>query len=513
MMEKPIPTKYLPLIISLMHSFPNETNDFNKIYYRPTLSNYIGPIVTIYLIIFIFSQIFTFLMIKRIITYQKSFSVYGRTPFDPLLAVGFNDFFIKGILVLPFSVIILITINWTYGSFLCFTFPMLQDSCFHVTSITYVIIFSRRYKTISKIVLNENFTSLTKYEYVISSFWVFTIAWTICTLGSLPYSWFIVHIPISPYLAGHQFAKAAVCSTNPTGNTKEYIRILFLTYYVTPIAMVLSYHSKITTCMKNWQQLFNLSPTINLSSLSTIKVTRCNSSATGPPSSPRTRTSVTTTTDCYEVTVIDEDSNEININCDSNLVDNSKGRVSENNSPSYQSQISPKQTNNRLLQPNHFTYSANRDRGSSIVQSLVPSTSRSITMSSTSSISKSTSILPHFFLEQSFHRILVIMFTVHGLTLLPINILRIWKHVVVENNENGSLFDILFITFVAIKYSSVPISSSLFYFWQHRHRILIEICLQTHQNDHKLSTKSKTSRGKRSTSESYNGLELESSSV
>lgn len=480
-----------------MKSFPNETVDFNKIYLRPSVASYVGPIIFIYLLIFTFSQVFTFLMIKRIINYQKIHSIHGRTPFDPLLAIGFNDFLIKGFLVLPFSLVILITINWTHGSFLCFTFPMLQDSCFHVTSITYVIIFSRRYKTISKIILNENFTSLTKYEYVIPSFWVFTVAWSISALGSLPYSWFIVHIPFSRYFHGSQFARTAVCSTNPTGNTKEYIRILFLTYYVTPIAMILSYHSKITTCMKNWQQLFNLSATMNLSSLS--KVSRCNSS-----SAPATRASVTTTTDC-EIGVFLAESDDEPV-----MTEVHKDPVN---------QLSPKPGNN-LLQPNCYAFNYTRDRGSSVEQSLAPSTSQSITISSrsTSSSTRGTFILPHFFLEQSLHRILLIMFTVHGLTLLPINILRIWKHVVVENNENGSLFDILFITFVAIKYSSVPISSSLFYFWQHRHRILIEICLQTHSTPsnchHSVNKKSKSSRAKcRSTGNGYLGLEFESSSV
>lgn len=59
--------------------------------------------------------------------------------------------------------------------------------------------------------------------------------------------------------------------------------------------------------------------------------------------------------------------------------------------------------------------------------------------------------------------LLFFLFAIHSVCLLPINILRISKHLVIETHENSFTFDILYLTMVAIQFASTMISPLCYY--------------------------------------------------
>ncbi|RWS23600.1 neuropeptide Y receptor type 5-like protein [Leptotrombidium deliense] len=168
-----------------------------------------------------------------------------------LLGNCLNDIVIKDLFVLPFSVMILLTIHWTQGSFTCYTFPLLQDSCFYATSMTFLLIFYNRYKIASKVGLLGDLNEVCNQNIGLPVFWCLLVAWIISFIGVLPYTIYIEFIDLSLFLftepEGNGF-----CVVNLDGNIQEYIRCLFLSFYIIPIALVAYFHARTTTLMKSW---------------------------------------------------------------------------------------------------------------------------------------------------------------------------------------------------------------------------------------------------------------------
>ncbi|RWS23742.1 prolactin-releasing peptide receptor-like protein [Leptotrombidium deliense] len=328
-------------------------------------------------------------MAKHILKNKSRRPKSQQVTFAMLLGNCFNDMIIKDLMVLPFSVLILLTLHWTQGSFICYTFPLLQDSCFYATSITFLLIFYNRYKIASKISFHGNLNEVCNQHFGLPAFWCLLFAWFISLIAVLPYTVYIEFIDLSHLLPiepeGNGF-----CVVNLDGNIQEYIRCLFISFYIIPIALVAYFHARTTTLMKSWPGYESINIAISL-----------------PTLNRNAHRQLCARGSAEEALV------------ESNITEYSSGNYLNANNVYNERD---KQSFQLVHQPNVFT-------------------------------------------EKGAQRVLMIMFSVHSLCLFPINMLRMSKHVVIETHENSFAFDIVFVIFVAIQFSSTAIIPIVYYLW------------------------------------------------
>ena len=204
--------------------------------------------------------------------------------------------------------------------------------------------------------------------YGLPACWGALMALLIAFIGVLPYTVYIEFIDMAQYL-GKQFHGVGFCVVNLSGNITDYIRLLFIGFYVVPIALSLSFHFRTTPVINSW------APNTEPRAKSSTRVLTCSLPTIGSNRSMRERGS-------GEQTLIE------------------------------------------LRQQHSFDA---------------------------------------LYREKNIQHLLILMFTIHSACLLPNNILRISKHLVIESEEHTLTFDVLFITCVAIQFASCTLSPLCFY--------------------------------------------------
>ncbi|KAI1280326.1 hypothetical protein HDE_13660 [Halotydeus destructor] len=370
-----IPERHLHTIIPIMMSFDNDTQDFSQVHVRSSLRPYITEIIFLFVLMFTGALLTNAWMVLTIVKQMRSqmskVSKSLKATYIYLMINCANDVLLKAIIVLPFSVTILVSLHWTFGSFWCHCFPLVQDVSFYWTSVSYVMLFYNRYKMAMHIGTDTG-SSLDIFDdnYGFPAFWGSLMALFISVLGVVPYTVYIEFIDMGAYI-GKQFDAIGFCVVNLSGNITDYIRVLFIGFYVVPIALSLSFHYRTCPIINSWT----------------------------PWNRPRSKAGHV-------------------ITC-SNL---------------------PNMANPL------------RERGSA-EQTLVESIGRHRHQASHDI----------FQMEKNVQHLLIMMFSVHTSCLFPINILRIYKHLIIETHENSVTFDMLFLAFVAIQFSSLVITPICFH--------------------------------------------------
>ncbi|RWS06682.1 prolactin-releasing peptide receptor-like protein [Dinothrombium tinctorium] len=387
-----IEDRHLKTLIPLLKEFHNETDDFTQYHLRNSLRPYFTVIVSIYVFIFMASSCGNLFMSNHILKTRNRRSKSQQITFDMLFGNCLNDIIIKDFLVLPFSVIILLTLHWTQGAFSCYTFPLIQDACFYATSVTFLLIFYNRYKMASKVGLLGNLEEVCNHNFGLSAFWSISLAWFISFIGVLPYTVYIEFIDLSLYLSS-DFEGIGFCVVNLDGNIQEYVRCLFISFYVVPVAMTAYFHARTTTLMKTWPGYESMSFDISLPT----------------------------------------------VGCSSRNHITGRGSAEE-----------------ALVES---SFASNFSSSRRVTVGCDPDDERKQSSYATSTL------VSDLLTEKGSQRILVLMFVIHIICLFPINILRISKHVLIETQENSFTYDIMFVTFVALQFSSTVFIPIVYHVW------------------------------------------------
>lgn len=254
-----LPPKIGQVIVTVLGEFPSNDTKFNEFQFRKRIKPYVPLSLICYVLIATIGFILNLNLIRFIVRIQSNLSYSHRHLYTLLLGNSVNDMLIKDVIVLPISYVILTSVHWTLGQSFCRLFPLLQDSCFHVTSLTFLFAFYTRYKHIS----NAHFNSATndvrhvKNETaVISAIHpaiILIICWVISICGVIPHTVFITYIDLGHYL-GPLFDGSGVCVVNIEDNIAEYIRFLFALFYLIPIVMTISYHFKCVDIISRWNK-------------------------------------------------------------------------------------------------------------------------------------------------------------------------------------------------------------------------------------------------------------------
>lgn len=98
---------------------------------------------------------------------------------------------------------------------------------------------------------------VTHQPYTFSPLYCLVMCWLVAIVGVIPHTIFIEYIDLGDLL-GTPFAGTGVCVVNlQEGNVEEYIRILFLLFYLVPIVSSISYHCRAIDVIKNWTRSLN----------------------------------------------------------------------------------------------------------------------------------------------------------------------------------------------------------------------------------------------------------------
>lgn len=183
--------------------FDNETDKFDQIHVRQSLKRFLPEILFMYLTMAMLGVLGNAWMASSITrSLRNSIEQHSKSlkvTYHYLLINCANDALIKCIIVLPFSVIILISLHWTFGSTWCVAFPIVQDVAFYWTSITYVLLFYFRYKMVSHIGNEVSAQDMFEHSYGLPAYAGSTTALIIALIGVLPYTVYIEFIDMSQY--------------------------------------------------------------------------------------------------------------------------------------------------------------------------------------------------------------------------------------------------------------------------------------------------------------------------
>nr|KAG5692272.1 hypothetical protein BaRGS_007180 [Batillaria attramentaria] len=154
---------------------------------------------------------------RRRLYHDQTFFLMGNLALSDLL---------KCVLVLPITLANLLINNWLFGSFLCFFLPMMQSFPIHASILTFLMIAIDRYRLIL-----HPFKSRLPAGLCVIAVWVTAV----CTV--LPFAIYIKYIDLGATL-GEEFEGVGICYVAIEERIEEYIRALFVTLYVMPLAVI-----------------------------------------------------------------------------------------------------------------------------------------------------------------------------------------------------------------------------------------------------------------------------------
>ncbi|XP_046385710.1 5-hydroxytryptamine receptor 1-like [Ischnura elegans] len=149
---------------------------------------------------------------------------------------------IKCLLVLPVSLAVLLVQNWVFGSFLCFSLPMMQDIPIHVTMLSFVLIAADRHRLLMdpmKPRLPPLFCSVS--------------AWLLALCIVLPYPIYTTYLDLGDFKK-EQFDGVGICAVNIGDDLQEYMRGLFIVMYVLPLAVIAFLYVRVSRELKILRQ-------------------------------------------------------------------------------------------------------------------------------------------------------------------------------------------------------------------------------------------------------------------
>ncbi|XP_076439507.1 prolactin-releasing peptide receptor-like [Babylonia areolata] len=208
--------------------------DFTQPFVRPSL-HYVYP-----LFVFLYATVGTvgiagnaamlFVIARRRLYHDQTFFLMGNLALSNLIKCVFS---------LPITLANLLIQNWLFGSFICFFLPMLQTFPVYASFLTFLMIAIDRYRLIL-----HPFKSRLPAGLCIIAVWVAAV----CTV--LPYAIYIKYIDLGATL-GTDFGGVGICYVAMEDRIEEYIRALFVTLYVMPLAVIAFLYVRISAEIKS----------------------------------------------------------------------------------------------------------------------------------------------------------------------------------------------------------------------------------------------------------------------
>ncbi|ELU08490.1 hypothetical protein CAPTEDRAFT_160415, partial [Capitella teleta] len=141
--------------------------------------------------------------------------LYRSPTFFFLANLALSDF-LKAAVVLPITVTTMMFGNWIFGSFLCFSLPMLHSFPIHASMLTHMVIAIDRYRLI-----------VYPMKSRIPAGLCMIAVWVIGVCVVLPYAVYIKYYDLGALL-GIDFDGVGLCWINMSKHTQEYIRAMFV---------------------------------------------------------------------------------------------------------------------------------------------------------------------------------------------------------------------------------------------------------------------------------------------
>lgn len=237
----------------------------------------------------------------------------------------------------------------------------------------------------------------------VSSFMCMISVWVATVFAVLPYAVYTRYLDLELYL-GAQFKGTGICAINVEDNIEEYIRGLFIIMYVLPLGLIAYLHVKSSEEIKARQAAFTVS--------------------------------------YHDVSVVGNRENDSVSSLNPNLIP--PGTIG--------SRVSSSVT---LTVPKEFPVAC---------QSNEESYSRQKTLHfSTNSMANDDNI--DWNLEKQMQTFLATAVAAYAVCLLPLNLVRLLKHVVYETYENSHHFDMTFVTVVWLAFVPTVTTPVIFRFF------------------------------------------------
>ena len=167
---------------------------------------------------------------KRRLYHDQTFFFLGNLAFCDV---------IKCVFVLPISLANMLIQNWIFGSFMCFFLPMIQIFPIHASMLTFLMIAIDRYR----LIVNP-FKTRVPAGLCTIAVWVCAI----CVV--LPLAVYIKYIDLGAFL-GRRFDGVGICYINKERQVEEYLRAMFVTLYVMPLAIIAFLYVKVSAELKS----------------------------------------------------------------------------------------------------------------------------------------------------------------------------------------------------------------------------------------------------------------------
>ncbi|XP_042232386.1 neuropeptide Y receptor type 1-like [Homarus americanus] len=222
-----LPDKLLGQIIHNLQNLPNETVDFSQPHLRQSLLGIYPLFLALYGSLAVAGTAMNVAMVSYIVRrrlYRDPTSAY-------LMNLGVCNVMMS-VVLLPLSLTVLLLQNWTFGSFLCYFIPMLQDAPLHATMGTLVMVALDRYRLVSW-----------PHKPRLPPFLAVLTTWLLALCVVLPYAVYMKYIDL-------QFKGVGICAINMDDDISEYIRVLFITLFAVPLGVITFLHVRVSVVLR-----------------------------------------------------------------------------------------------------------------------------------------------------------------------------------------------------------------------------------------------------------------------
>lgn len=248
-----LPPQAVAYVVQVLIGIGNKTEGLNQFQFRSPLVPHIPMWILLYGLIFSLGIVMNMRLIHWI-TRAPNVKTCTAHRFLLHLFLGnsFSDLLIKDIIVLPVSFSTLTGVHWVLGRNFCKFFPIVQDSCFYSSSLILLCSFIMRFRHISKSSFHSG-TRVIEYQSSIrhhSSIIFLVICFGVSLCAIIPHTVYIEFVDLGYYF-GDPLAGSGVCFLLKN-NIIDYVKYLFIIFYVVPVCVSLSYHFKTSDIIEKW---------------------------------------------------------------------------------------------------------------------------------------------------------------------------------------------------------------------------------------------------------------------
>lgn len=251
-----LPAQAATFVSQVFFDLGNKTEHLNRFQFRSTLVSLVPVWLLLYGVIFCVGIVLNCKLLHWIYSITRGSKVCVAHVFLFRLFTGnsLNDLLIKDVIVLPVSFSTLTGVHWILGGNFCKFFPIIQDSCFYSSSLILLCGFVMRFRQVSHSSFHSG-TQVIEYPKSIrhhSSLAVLLICFGIALCAIIPHTVYIEFVDLG-YFFGQPFHGSGVCYVR-RNHIMDYVKYLFIIFYVVPVCLSLSYHFKTSDIIEKWEE-------------------------------------------------------------------------------------------------------------------------------------------------------------------------------------------------------------------------------------------------------------------